>query len=170
MQLFIVLNCLSFAPLYQTQVLKTKRNVSLDSFIFTWFKFSLLCTWTSLVPVLVSRTVPSPVLLGYGKKKACKLQSAAAHTVQSPAPPLSFCINILLSLVLCHHLVWRASCLSWRSPVQPPQVTFPQLAEPCRAQQSWISGWLSVYSQHPEGQIAQTLHRHGAYATSVSVL
>lgn len=109
----------------------------------------------------MSRTVPSPMLLGYGikkTKKPCKLQSAAAQTVQSLVPPLGFCINILMSLVLCHYLVWRISCLSWRSPVQPPQVTFPQLAEPCRSQQSWISGWLSVYSQHPEGQIAQTLH------------
>lgn len=133
--------------------------------ILQWIKTEFLKYFKFSMPF----HLPSPMLLGCGKKHF-KLQSKAAHTVQSLAPPLGFCINILLSLVLCHHLVWRASCLSWRSPVQPPQVTFPQLAEPCRSQQSWISGWLSVYSQHPEGQTAQTPHRCGAYVTSVSVL
>lgn len=67
----------------------------------------------------------------------CKSESVSfswvQHTLSSHSTP-NYCINILLSLAICHHLIWHASCLSSRSTLQPSQVTFLQLAEPCRSQ------------------------------------
>lgn len=65
------------------------------------------------------------------------------HTLSTYFFHIIFCI---------YQLIWKAACVLSFSTLQPTQVTFLQLTQPCRSQQSWASsGRISVYSQHPQG-------------------
>lgn len=46
--------CLSFALLHQTRLLYRKKTFHLNTFLFK--RYYILCTWTSLVPIMVSGT------------------------------------------------------------------------------------------------------------------